>query len=60
MHIITIDDTLYTICGIVSVKTKITFEELKNRYSADAILQNGDKLYIGQTIIDAEFEEIIK
>ena len=60
MQIITIDDTLYTICGTTSIETKVTFEELKNQYNADTILQNGNMLYICQSIINAEFEEVSK
>ena len=56
--IISANDILYLIKGTVSVDTHFTTEELKKQYSADAVLRNGDMLYLCETIIEAEFEDL--
>jgi hypothetical protein len=63
LQIINVNDDRYVVRGTVSVNkvTNIPTDELKNRYSlADAVLRNGDVLYLCMKIIDAEFEDIIK
>ena len=63
MQIINVNDDRYVVCGTVSAHqvTDITTDQLKDRYSlADAVLRNGDTLYICMKTIDAEFEDTIK
>tara|TARA_R100000008_G_C3528721_1_gene138060 strand:- start:344 stop:535 length:192 start_codon:yes stop_codon:yes gene_type:complete len=63
LQIINVNDDRYVVRGTVSVNkvTNIPTDELKNRYSlTDAVLRNGDVLYLCMKIIDAEFEDIIK
>ena len=63
MQIINVNDDRYVVCGTVSAHkvTVITTDQLKDRYSlADAVLRNGDTLYICMKTIDAEFEDTIK
>jgi len=63
MQIINVNDDKYVVCGTVSAHkvTDITTDQLKDRYSlADAVLRNGDTLYICMKTIDAEFEDTIK
>ena len=59
--IINVNNDMYIILGTVLVDkvTNISTNELKSRYSlADAVLRNGDILYICSKLIDAEFTEI--
>ncbi len=49
---------MYVVRGTVSAETKVTNDELKKQFAADAVLRNGDKLYLCQKIIDAEFTDI--
>ena len=61
MQIINVNDDRYVVRGTVSVHTvtDITTDQLKDRYSlADAVLRNGDILYICMKMIDIEFEDI--
>ena len=61
MKLITVNDDKYLVRGTVSVDqvTDISTDQLKSRYSlADAVLRNGDILYICSKLIEAEFEEI--
>ena len=63
MQIINVNDDRYVVCGTVSAHkvTDITTDQLKDRFSlADAVLRNGDTLYICMKTIDAEFEDTIK
>ena len=63
MQIINVNDDRYVVCGTVSAHkvTDITTDQLKDRYSlADAVLRNGDTLYICMKTIDVEFEDTIK
>ena len=63
MQIINVNDDRYIVQGTVSAQkvTDITTDQLKDRYSlADAVLRNGDTLYICMKTIDAEFEDTIK
>jgi len=63
LQIIDIKDDRYVVCGTVSAHkvTNISTDELKEKHSlADAVLRNGDIFYLCMTIIDAEFEDIIK
>ena len=46
------------ILGKVSVETQYTSDQLKSQYRlADAVLRNGNDLYICMKLIEAEFEE---
>ena len=61
MQIINVNDDRYVIRGTVSAQkvTHLSTDELKNQYSlADAVLRNGDTLYVCMKIINAEFEDI--
>ena len=61
MKLITVNDDKYLVRGTVSVDqvTDISTDQLKSRYSlADAVLRNGDILYICSKLIEAEFKEI--
>ena len=61
MKLITVNDDKYLVRGTVSVDqvTDISTDQLKSRYSlADAVLRNGDILYICSKLIDAEFTKI--
>ena len=61
MQIINVNDDRYVVQGTVSAQkvTHLTTDQIKNRYSlADAVLRNGDTLYICMKIIDAEFKDI--
>ena len=61
--IINVNNDMYIILGTVLVDkvTNISTNDLKKQYSlADAVLRNGDTLYICMKIIDGEFEEITK
>ena len=61
MKLITVNDDKYLVRGTVSLDqvTDISTDQLKSRYSlADAVLRNGDILYICSKLIDAEFTEI--
>jgi hypothetical protein len=58
MRIIRLQDDMYVVRGTVSAETKVTNDELKKQFAADAVLRNGDKLYLCQKIIDAEFTDI--
>ena len=56
--IININDEGYMILGKVSVETQYTSDQLKSQYRlADAVLRNGNDLYICMKLIEAEFEE---
>lgn len=56
--IINIGDDGYMILGKVSANTQYTNDQLKSQYRlADAVLRNGNDLYICMKLIDAEFEE---
>ena len=59
MQIIAIGDERYMTLGVVSVDCGYTIEELKTQWSsADAVLRNGNELYICSKLIEAEFEDI--
>ena len=59
MKIITVGDERYMLLGKVSVDCGYTVEELKIQWSlADAVLRNGNELYICSKLIEAEFEDI--
>ena len=59
MKIITVGDERYMLLGKVSVDCGYTVEELKTQWSsADAVLRNGNDLYICSKLIEAEFEDI--
>ena len=61
MQIINVNDDRYVVCSTVLAQkvAHLSTDELKNQYSlADAVLRNGDTLYICMKIIDAEFEDI--
>ena len=61
MQIINVNDDRYVVQGTVSAHkvTNITTNQLKDRYSlADAVLRNGDTLYICMKMINAEFKDI--
>ena len=61
MQIINVNDDRYVVRGTVSVQkvAHLSTDELKNQYSlADAVLRNGDILYICMKVIDAEYKDI--
>ena len=58
MRLITVQDTMYLVRGTVSANTEIGYEELKKQWNAEAILRNGDTLYLCNAVIDAEWKEI--
>ena len=59
MKIITVGDERYMLLGKVSVDCGYTVEELKIQWSlADAVLRNGNELYICSKLIEAEFKDI--
>ena len=59
MQIITVNDDKYVVRGTVlaDVLNQVTTKQLKERWNADAVLRNGDTLYICMKILDAEFED---
>ena len=58
-RIIFIGDDGYMVLGTVSASTEFSNDELKQQYGlADAILRNGDELYICMKLIEAEWNEI--
>ena len=59
MKIITIQGDRYALIGTVSVNTNYSSEELKNQWSADTVLRNGNKFYMTKKLIIAEFEDIL-
>ena len=59
MKIITVGDERYMLLGKVSVDCGYTVEELKTQWSsADAVLRNGNELYICSKLIESEFKDI--
>ena len=61
LQIINVNDERYVVRGTVSAQkvTHLSTEELKSQYSlADAVLRNGDTLYICMKLIEVEFEDI--
>ena len=59
MEIITVGDERYMLLGKVSADCGYTVEELKTQWRfADAVLRNGNELYICSKLIEAEFEDI--
>jgi hypothetical protein len=59
MKIITVGDERYMLLGKVSVDCGYTPEELKTQWRfADAVLRNGNELYICSKLIEAEFKDI--
>jgi len=61
LQIINVNDDRYVVRGTVSAQkvTHLSTEELKSQYSlADAVLRNGDTLYICMKLIEVEFEDI--
>ena len=59
MKIITVGDERYMLLGKVSVDCGYTPEELKTQWRlADAVLRNGNELYICSKLIESEFKDI--
>ena len=58
MKLIPLNGDLYLLKGKVSVDTHFTTEELKKQYSADTVLRKGNKWYLCEKVIDADFVEI--
>ena len=56
MKIISLGDDRYLLRGTVSAHTHFSTEELKKQYRADIVLTQGDKFYLCEKIIDAEFD----
>ena len=59
-QIVNVNDTLYEVLGIMSVKSsKVKGTDYwKERWGADTVLRNGNDYYYCRTIINAEFEDI--
>ena len=59
-QIVDVNDTLYEVLGIMSVKSSNDkgTDYWKERWGADTVLRNGNDYYYCRTIIDAEFEDI--
>ena len=57
MRFITVQDTMYLVKSTIPAETKKGYDVLKREWNADAILRNGNTLYLCQLIIDAEFED---
>ena len=60
MQIITVNDDKYVVRGTVlaDVLNQVTTKQLKERWNADAVLRNGDTLYLVNMLIVAEYEDI--
>tara|TARA_Y100001938_G_C7873415_1_gene321431 strand:- start:471 stop:641 length:171 start_codon:yes stop_codon:yes gene_type:complete len=56
MKIISLGDDRYLLRGTVSAHTHFSTEELKKQYRADIVLRQGDKFYLCEKIIVAEFD----
>ena len=60
MKLITVGDERYVVLGTALADSGYSPDKLKSMYGlADAVLRNGDTLYVCMTIIIAEFEDII-
>ena len=60
MKLITVGDERYVVLGTALADCDYSNNKLKSMYGlADAVLRNGDTLYICMTIINAEFEDLI-
>ena len=59
MEFIAIGDERYMMLGKASVDCGYTVEELKTQWRlADAVLRNGNELYICSKLIESEFKDI--
>ncbi len=60
MQIITVNYDKYVVRGTVSaeVLNQVTTKQLKEQWNADAVLRNGDTLYLVNKIVDAEYGDI--
>jgi|1_EtaG_2_1085319.scaffolds.fasta_scaffold221661_2 hypothetical protein len=60
MRLITVQDTMYEVCGKASSDTQYGYEQLKQMYRADTVLRNGNTLYLCRVVLEADFTEIEK
>ena len=59
-QIITVNEDRYLVLGTAPVTQDYSPEQLKQEWNADAVLRNGNTLYLTTKLIEAEFEDIDK